>query len=419
MSEKVSVYSVQPEEDGPIFARAIDPLDTTALQTFAHSHTEQIVRDLLMASAPGALVAGFGATATGTLHVTLAHGTVVGVNGLSYDSGDDPFVVNLNPAHATQPRIDLIYATLEADAETDSSLVDTRRLRTTEELEAVPPVTYPTVEIDLPTRLLTRATIAVHTGTPNASPTAPAVGGGEVALWQVHVAATQTVLAGGDLTSVRALMTSLYTMATYKPLLDAATRNDTVSTLVKRDGSGDTRVNKLEVDAGVVFEGDSSYKFRAFPRESVRSLLDQDVALSFHGAVLATYETVKRTAVNSSTNAISVPVVAVAEELDCFIDPADFVNVNCKLEVLGMHTSDGGGDAVWDTDVQLYNVTDAAQLAVLNFTWLETAGRKRSSVFSITGTGCKRLVLRARQNTSLNHASMKLWRVRLVINPSF
>lgn len=296
MSNKILVYSVQPEVDGPIFARAIDPTDIAALQSLAHGHLEQIVKDLLMAGATGAQVAGFGAHTTGTLHVSVAHGTAVDASGLSYDSPDEPTVVELAAAHATLPRIDLIYATLEADAETDSALVSTRRLRTLEELEAVPPVTYPEVEIDLPTRLLTRATIGVHTGTPNASPTAPAAGADEVPLWRAHVAATQTVLVDGDLTSVRVLLKSLYSViqdvlalqgqmavlpetvqdivgaflaagdgsltfvyndgantftlvlaAAYKALLDGATAANTASTLVKRDVSGNFYAGPLRL----------------------------------------------------------------------------------------------------------------------------------------------------------------------------
>jgi hypothetical protein len=241
MSNKVAVFSVQPDVDGPIFARAIDPTDTAALQDYAHGHIEQIVKDLLVAGAPGAQVAGFAATVAGTLHVSIAHGVAVAANGLSYDSPTDAVVVNLAAAHATLPRIDLIYATLEADAETDSSLVSTRRLRTTEELEAVPPVTYESTEIDLPTRLRTRASIAVHTGTPNASPAAPAAGAGEVPLWQVHVGAAQTVLGGGDITSVRVLLKSLYAVLQDVIALQATTAN--LSELI------DDRVSVLLVDS--------------------------------------------------------------------------------------------------------------------------------------------------------------------------
>ena len=74
---------------------------------------------------------------------------------------------------------------------------------------------------------------------------------------------------------------------------------------------------------------------------------------------------------------------------------------------------------MWGTDIQLWNDTDGVQLTVLNYTWLETFYVKRSSLFSITGTGYKRLVVRARNNTDNTNALFEIWRARLIFNPSF
>lgn len=286
MSKKVFILSVQPELDGPTFGRVMDPEAIQRLQDYAHAHVSQVVKNLLVAGAAGAQVAGFAATVAGGLEVSVATGTVVDANGISYESPDDASVVTMAAAHVSLPRIDLIYATLEVDASAEVENVSFRQLRTQAELEAGDDPYVPT-QFSQPTELHTRATIGVKTGVANASPTAPAVGDGEVALWRVAVAAGQTVLIGGNLTSVRVLMKSLYSViqdvlalqgqmavlpetvqdivgtfltngdgsltlayndgansfslvlaAAYKALLDGATSASTANTLVKRDSLG-------------------------------------------------------------------------------------------------------------------------------------------------------------------------------------
>lgn len=294
MSKKVFVLSVQPEVDGPIFGRVIDPEGIQSLQDYAHGHVVQVVKDKLMAGAPAAEVAGFAATVAGLLKVDVAAGTVIDPTGISYDS---PGVeqVTLAAAHATLPRIDLVFATLEVDAEAESEFGPFRQVRTQFELESGADPYVPE-QFNQPTELHTRATIGVKTGVANALPVAPAVGAGEVALWRVNVAATQTVLGGGDLTSVRVLMKSLYSViqdvivlqgqmavlpetvqdivgvflangdgsltltyndgantfslvlaAAYKALLDGATFLNTASTLVKRDAAGNFTAGPLQL----------------------------------------------------------------------------------------------------------------------------------------------------------------------------
>ena len=228
--KKVLVTALQPDPDGPVFGRVMDPEGFALAQDYSHDHTERIVKDLLVAGAANAQVAGFGAAVAGGLTVGVATGDVVDQNGVLYEteSGDDS-EVTMAAAHAGLPRIDLIVATLQIDVQTNEEFVPVRRLRTQAELEAnLAP--YPPTQENVATQLHTRAVISVKNGVPNAVPVAPVAGAGEVALWQVHVAAAQAVLAGGDLTDVRPLMKSLYEVTQQLGNLD-------ISALVKKDGS--------------------------------------------------------------------------------------------------------------------------------------------------------------------------------------
>lgn len=240
MSKKVYVLSVQPEEDGPVFGRVMDPTAIQSLQDYSHGHISQVVKDLLVAGAPGAQVAGFAATVAGGLDVSVATGAVVDANGISYESPDLASVVTLAAAHVTLPRIDLIVATLEVDAPAESELVAFRQLRTQTELEAGTDPYVPT-QFNQPRELHTRATITVKTGVPNVAPAAPVAGVGEVPLWRVAVAAADTVLAGGDLTDVRVLMKSLYQVVEDVTALLAA--------IVNISETIDDRVAALVVDS--------------------------------------------------------------------------------------------------------------------------------------------------------------------------
>jgi hypothetical protein len=208
MSKKVCLLGVQPDPEGPPFGRVDDPVQLQKLQDYVHAHIEQIVKDLLVAGAVGAQVSGFAATLPGALGVMIAAGHVVDADGVSYEL-DDALLVTLAAADPANPRIDLIYATLAIDAPAETELVDFRQLRTLAELEAGAEPYVPT-QLNVPTELHTAATIHVRAGNPAGSPAAPGAGAGEVPLWRVHVAAGQTVLAGGDLTDVRVLMSSLF-----------------------------------------------------------------------------------------------------------------------------------------------------------------------------------------------------------------
>lgn len=211
--------------------------------------------------------------------------------------------------------------------------------------------------------------------------------------------------------------------ASDKAKLDAATTNDVASTLAMRDSSGNVRHNEARVDSGVRYMADSSFRRSAFVREDFYSLIEVNSPVGFHGAATGVYEEVKRVAAasvpNSSTSTVSVNV---APPFDLYVDPADFANINCKLEVYALHTATQppvNAGNVWGSDIQLWNDTDGVQLAVLSYTWLETFYVKRSSLFAITGSGVKRIVVRARNNTDNTAALFEIWRARLIINPSF
>lgn len=206
--KKTFVASIQPEPDGPIFGRVDDPVQLQNAQDYAHDHIIRVTKDLLVKGAAAPQVAGFAATLTGNLDLSIAAGNAIDPNGIHYQL-DSAAALTLDAADVANPRIDLIYATLAEDAQALSENVLFRQLRTQEELEAGADPYVPT-QYNQPTELHSTATIAVRKGTPAGAPVAPAAGAGEVALWQVHVAAGQTVLSGGDLTDVRPMLISLY-----------------------------------------------------------------------------------------------------------------------------------------------------------------------------------------------------------------
>jgi hypothetical protein len=214
MSKKVYVLSVQPDPNGPVFGRLASPTDFQNSQNYAHSHIEEIVKDALLAGSTNPQVSGFNAAVGTGLTVAMQPGAAIDVDGTSYDSDYSGATLTLqhaaaDPSHA---RIDLIYATFEKDAPSLAQFVEFRELRTQAELEAGVNPYIPT-QFNEPTELHTRSDLAVLTGVPASSPTVPATPQGAIPLWQVHVAANQTQLAGGDLTDVRNKIVSLYMVA--------------------------------------------------------------------------------------------------------------------------------------------------------------------------------------------------------------
>lgn len=229
MSKIVSVDSVQETPESPVMGKVSNPDDFKNAQKYSHEHTEVVTRDALMNGAAGAKVAGFNLTLTAGLSLTIATGAAYSLLGKMYDADPAPAAVTLAAAHATLPRIDLIYLLLEDDAPALIEFRPYQRLRTEAELAAGTPPYLPE-ELNQPQEFHTRATVQVRVGTPNASPVAPVANANEIALFQVRVNATATTLVLGNVTDVRPQFTSL---AALKAIIDTygnvVTRNTGVA----------------------------------------------------------------------------------------------------------------------------------------------------------------------------------------------
>jgi hypothetical protein len=211
MSKKSLIQQIQPVALGPVYGRVSNPVDFMNSQIYAHKHIEGVVRDALMADAANALVAGFNYTLPGGLNVSIAAGQAIAPNGLSHDTLPlgEARVIALNAAHPALPRIDLIYALLETDADAGIEFRPYVRLRTQIELEAgVPP--YSPSQFNQPTEQHTRATIYVRAGEPNAAPVAPVANANEVPLYTVRVDAAAIALAANKVTDARNKIRSLF-----------------------------------------------------------------------------------------------------------------------------------------------------------------------------------------------------------------
>lgn len=265
--KKVIVVSVQPDPLGPAFGRVMDPNDFMKSQDFAHDHITQVVKNLLVAGAATAKVAGFAATLTGGLNVSVATGSVVDASGVTYETQSTPTAVALNAANPALPRIDLIFATLEIDTQALSEFRPFRRLRTQAELEAGTPE-FPPAQFNQPTELHTRVTISVKTGVPNANPVAPAAGANEVPLWTVNVAAAQANLVVGNLTDVRVQMKSLH-----QALLDVSTLQAQMAAITEtvQDVVGVFIVEGPGLD---VVYNDNANSFQVSLEPALKALLD-------------------------------------------------------------------------------------------------------------------------------------------------
>lgn len=525
MSRKTLILTQ--ERAGYTLGRVVKATEMMSIQDYAHDHIEKVVRDLLMAGGANALTAGFDYTLTSGLGLSIGEGHAIDLAGHSFNTypAGQPSLVASPQAHPSLPRIDLVYATLVTDQDTDDAPTPYRRLLSESEL-AAGQSPYPIEDDTVSTTRQNVAVVAVRQGTANASPVAPAAGANEVPLFQVHVGAGQASLSAGNITDVRNRMRSLLQawaqvdanttalsapvlnetiqdmiaafvqqgtgmILTYndagniltfaldsefvqdmiaaflqvagstglslsyndvanlltlagvaatgsvmgmmpaadKAKLDAATANNTASTLAMRDSSGNVRHNEARVDSGVRYMADNSSRRSAFVREDFYPLIEVNSPVGFHGAAVGVYEEVKRVAAASAPNSSVSPAVVsvnVAPTFDCYIDPADCANVNFKFEAYALHTATQppvNAANVWGSDLQLWNATDGVQLAVLSWNWLEVAidanNSKRSTLFTITGSGYKRLVVRARNNTDNGNALFEIWRARLVINPSF
>jgi hypothetical protein len=207
MSKRVRVDAIEPVP-GIIYGKVSDPEDFSNSELYAHQHVEEVTRDAIMAGAASALIKGFALTLTSGLSFSVATGIGLSVAGKLYDANPAPTVLTLGAAHATLPRIDLVYLLLEDDVQTLTEFRPYQRLRTEAEL-AAGTAPYLPAEFNEAQEVWNRATVQVRAGTPNASPTAPAANANEVPLFQVRVNATAVTLNGGNVTDVRPVITSL------------------------------------------------------------------------------------------------------------------------------------------------------------------------------------------------------------------
>ena len=170
--KKVNVVGLQPDPEGPQFGRVFKSSEWMKSQEFEHDHIKRVVKNMLVAGAGAAQVAGFAATLPGALGVEIAVGDVVDANGNCYEM-DEVATVTLGAADPAQPRIDLIYAMLSIDAPAESRYVPFKRLLSSAEVEAG--ISYPPEQFFVATELHTVATINVRAGTPSGAPVAPAL----------------------------------------------------------------------------------------------------------------------------------------------------------------------------------------------------------------------------------------------------
>jgi len=447
--KKVFVLGLQPDPDGPVFGRVMDPNDFQKSQDYAHDHTTQVVKTLLVAGTPSAQVAGFDATIAGGLNLNIGVGSALDAAGVSYETGSDPTAVALNPADPALPRIDLVYASLAIDTPALSEFRPFRRLRTQAELEAGTPE-FPPAQFNQPTELHTRATIAVKTGVANAVPVEPVAGANEVPLWRVHVAAGQVNLVNGDLTDARASMKSLYQVlqdvlalqgqigtiaetvqdivaafisspdasltlsyndgantltivlaAGYKALLDGATTAATGNTLVKRDSSGDSTARDFRPTRQIGFP-DSS--IMATPRYAEQQIFIFDL------------ETFFTTNVGPYPNTVATVVRPSGIPYYINLKAEDFVNIPLVLEVVMEHPYPDGVLGV-TAEVQLFNVTNNTILTQCRTQHGMGVSQVRSQIFFLTGSGRKRLQIRA--GAEINNRDTRVFSARLIAYPAY
>lgn len=190
-------------------ARSGDIMD---LQNFAHSHLETITKDFLCNARK---TIGFNYTLGGgnTRQMTIQTvGRVYDENGLQYDLPQNTTVTFA--ASNSQPRIDLVVATINNDVEAEQETIPFVRIRTQSELEAGTPPYVP-VQSSQYTQLHNVASIRIVAGTPNASPVAPTPQANEIVLYSVAIAANSTQVLSGDVTDLRPTISNLQT---FQPL---------------------------------------------------------------------------------------------------------------------------------------------------------------------------------------------------------
>lgn len=264
MSRKVLNLMYTPV-GGPTFGKVADPLDFMNSEIFSHEHVEHVTKDFLMKGETGARVSGFALALTTGLSMSIASGEAISVAGLLYDTIPDgtATAITLATAHPSLDRIDLIYGRLETDAEAETAFRPYRQVRTQIELEAGAPAYVPQ-DFNNPTQLQNRVTVLVHAGTASGSPSAPAAGVNEVALFSVRVPAGATALISGNVTDLRSQIRPLAAAWAQIDALNAlpiiVTTNETIQDVVAAFMVDSSYFTKVYDDAGnlLTFDADLS-----------------------------------------------------------------------------------------------------------------------------------------------------------------
>lgn len=201
MSKQRLVQKIQPGNTGPFFGQNSSPSDLMLAQQYAHEHIEHVSKDFLLSQ--NKEVAGFDyALGEGNeWTITVFAGRAYDANGLSFGSQDTTLDIDESDE---LPRIDLVYAQLEADEPALPLLIPFTRLRTTDELSDDPPVPpYPPTQYTQPTEKWNKATVQIRKGTAVTTPSIPALNSGEVALYAISVGADVDVIRDKDVLDLR------------------------------------------------------------------------------------------------------------------------------------------------------------------------------------------------------------------------
>jgi hypothetical protein len=207
MSKKRNVQLVV--DGGLNFGQAITHNDFTKMQDFAHLHPENLTRDFLTQFFE-IDVAQFWIDSSIGLTANVAAGRIY-QNGIQFDG--DAVQVTFDAAHATLPRIDVIYATCVQDSSEELTSTPFQRIRTSLELTGGTPP-YPPVQYEVPLEKHNKVVLAIKKGVAASSPVQPAMAAGEIPLWAVTIPANAVALVPGNFADLRRLAANLRQMRT-------------------------------------------------------------------------------------------------------------------------------------------------------------------------------------------------------------
>jgi hypothetical protein len=207
MSKKVLVQAIQPVAEGPLYGQQQRVQDLIKAQQYAHEHIEAVTHDFLVSNQYE--VAGFDWEIINGANITFRvklPGRIYGADGRAYDLAAQTDAVV--PAANDDPRVDVVFATVEADVAAESISLPFIRVRTQTELEAGTPP-YPPTQFNQPTERHHRAVVQLRAGTPGATPVPPTLASNEVALYYLVVGAGITELRPVDVLDQRQLLLTL------------------------------------------------------------------------------------------------------------------------------------------------------------------------------------------------------------------